>query len=87
MSGRFADIVTDRRSADAELYGGMGEHGGRDLLLRAMDRDLDAGIRQRLVRTVASHDVTIWENELISPPEDPEHCPPAVVWRYLGKLV
>jgi RNA polymerase sigma-70 factor (ECF subfamily) len=77
---RFADVVTDRWSPDIELYGGMGERGGRDLLLRSMDRDLEAGIRQRLVRTVASRDITIWENDLISPPEDPEHCPPAVVW-------
>jgi RNA polymerase sigma-70 factor (ECF subfamily) len=78
--GEFADIVAERWSADAELHDGMGEHGGRDLLLRSMDRDLEAGIRQRLVRTVASRDLTIWANEVISPPEDPDHCPPAVVW-------
>jgi len=45
-----------------------------------MDRDLEAGIRQRLVRTTASRAITIWENELISPPDDPDHCPPAVTW-------
>jgi RNA polymerase sigma-70 factor (ECF subfamily) len=78
--GRFADVVADHWSADVELHGGMGEHGGRDLLLRSMDRDLEAGIRQRLVRTTASRAITIWENELISPPDDPDHCPPAVTW-------
>jgi RNA polymerase sigma-70 factor (ECF subfamily) len=78
--GEFANIVADRWSTGIELRGGMGERGGRDLLLRAMDRDLAAGIRQRLVRTVASRDVTIWENDLINPPDDPDHCPPAVVW-------
>ncbi len=80
VHGRFADVVADRWSPDIELYGGMGERGGRDLLLRSMDRDLEAGIRQRLVRTVASRDITIWENDLINPPEDPDHCPPSVVW-------
>jgi RNA polymerase sigma factor (sigma-70 family) len=80
VHGRFAEIVADRWSPDIQLYGGMGERGGRELLLRAMDRDLEAGIRQRLVRTVASRDITIWENDLISPPEDPDHCPPAVTW-------
>jgi RNA polymerase sigma-70 factor (ECF subfamily) len=80
VRGRFAEVVADRWAADVELHGGMGERGGRDLLLRSMDRDLEAGIRQRLVRTVASRQVTIWENDLISPPDDPGHCPPAVVW-------
>jgi RNA polymerase sigma factor (sigma-70 family) len=78
--GRFADVVADHWSAGVELHGGMGEHGGRDLLLRSMDRDLEAGIRQRLLCTTASRAVTIWENELISPPDDPDHCPPAVTW-------
>jgi RNA polymerase sigma-70 factor (ECF subfamily) len=80
VHGRFADVVADHWSAEVELYGGMGEHGGRDLLLRSMDRDLEAGIRQRLLRTTASRAITIWENELISPPDDPDHCPPAVTW-------
>jgi hypothetical protein len=29
---------------------------------------------------VAGRDVVIWENDLINPPDDPFHCPPAVVW-------
>jgi RNA polymerase sigma-70 factor (ECF subfamily) len=80
VEGRFPEVVAEYWSADVEMYGGMGERGGRDLLLRSMDRDLEAGIRQRLVRTVASRNLTIWENDLISPPEDPEHCPPSVAW-------
>jgi RNA polymerase sigma factor (sigma-70 family) len=78
--GHFSDVVADRWSPDVQLLGGMGERGGRDLLLRAMDRDLNAGIRQRVGRTLASPDITIWENDLINPPEDPDHCPPAVIW-------
>jgi RNA polymerase sigma-70 factor (ECF subfamily) len=78
--GEFSEVVAEWWSPDVQLHGGMGEYGGRNLLLRSMDRDLEAGIRQRLVHTVASRDITIWENEVISPPEDPDHCPPAVVW-------
>ena len=78
--GAFADVVAERWAPGVELRGGMGERGGRDLLLRSMDRDLEAGIRQRLTRTIASRGITIWENELINPPDDPDHCPPAVVW-------
>ncbi|MEU3188614.1 hypothetical protein ABZ707_31125 [Streptomyces sp. NPDC006923] len=26
------------------------------------------------------HFTTIWDMELLSPPDDPEHCPPSVVW-------
>ena len=45
-----------------------------------MNRDLAAGVRQRLRNVVASGDVLIWETDLISPPDDPEHCPPAALW-------
>lgn len=78
--GEFAAIVADRWAPDVRLMGGMGERGGRDMLLWAMDRDLNAGIRQRVNHTVASHDLTLWDNTLMSPPEDPDHCPPAVTW-------
>jgi RNA polymerase sigma-70 factor (ECF subfamily) len=78
--GAFADVVAERWDPAVELRGGMGERGGRDLLLRSMDRDLEAGIRQRVIRTVASPGITLWENELINPPDDPDHCPPAVLW-------
>jgi RNA polymerase sigma factor (sigma-70 family) len=78
--GAFPDVVAERWDPGVELRGGMGERGGRDLLLRSMDRDLEAGIRQRVMRTVASPGITIWENELINPPDDPDHCPPAVIW-------
>jgi RNA polymerase sigma-70 factor (ECF subfamily) len=45
-----------------------------------MECDLEAGVRQRLVHTVASRDITIWEMDMISPADDPEHCPPSLVW-------
>jgi hypothetical protein len=53
---------------------------GFDYLIEVMDRDLGDGVRQRLTNVVASRDVVIWETDLISPPEDPFHCPPALAW-------
>lgn len=53
---------------------------GFDYPIRTMERDLDAGVRQQLVNVVASRDVLIWEVELISPPDDPFHCPPELLW-------
>jgi RNA polymerase sigma factor (sigma-70 family) len=78
--GAFAEVVAERYVPEVELVGGRGERGGRDLLLGGMECDLEAGVRQRLVHTVASQDITIWEMDLLSPPDDPEHCPPSVVW-------
>jgi RNA polymerase sigma factor (sigma-70 family) len=53
---------------------------GFDYLVRAMDRDLSDGVRQRLTNVVASREVVIWETDLISPPDDPFHCPPGALW-------
>jgi len=49
-------------------------------LVRPIEQDLAAGVRHPLRGVTAGRDVLIWENDLISPPEDPEHCPPAVAW-------
>jgi RNA polymerase sigma factor (sigma-70 family) len=59
---------------------GDGHEGGRNLLIRGMDGDLSRGVHQRIRNVVASRDVMIWEADLISPPDDPQHCPPGVVW-------
>jgi RNA polymerase sigma-70 factor (ECF subfamily) len=54
--------------------------GGRDLLLRGMEGDLTAGVRQRPRHVVAARSLAVWEMDLINPADDPEHCPPAVAW-------
>jgi RNA polymerase sigma-70 factor (ECF subfamily) len=79
-AGRFSEVVAERWSSRVTLVAGGGLRGGRDLLLDAMDGDLAAGVRQRPVNTIAGPDVAIWEMDLINPPDDPEHCPPSVVW-------
>jgi RNA polymerase sigma-70 factor (ECF subfamily) len=80
MRGRFDQVVGDFWLPEAQIWYAGRPLGGRDTAIRAMRRDLDYGIRQRLQHVVASEDVLLWETELISPPEDPDHCPPSAVW-------
>lgn len=49
-------------------------------MVAAMDRDFTAGVRHELVDVVASRNHIVWEDRLINPPDDPNHCPPSVVW-------
>lgn len=53
---------------------------GVSSLIEGANCDLDAGVRQRLTGVVASRDILIWQTDVISPPDDPEHCPPAATW-------
>lgn len=53
---------------------------GWDFLVTGMAEDLAAGVRQRAVHLTASRDVTVVEAELLSPDDDPYHCPPRLVW-------
>jgi RNA polymerase sigma factor (sigma-70 family) len=78
--GEFAAVVAQVYAPEAEIVGPQGQRGGLDTLVRIMDTDLNAGVRQRIAGVVAGRDVTIWEADLISPPDDPGHCPPSVVW-------
>jgi len=78
--GAFAEVVADRWAANAELLGGAGERGGTDLMVAGMNGDLEAGVRQRFASALVSKDITLWEMDLLSPPGDPGHCPPAVIW-------
>ncbi|MFD6563733.1 RNA polymerase sigma factor [Micromonospora profundi] len=80
MRGDFDTVVRDSWWPDAEMIVPGGRRGGRDLAVAGMTRDLTAGVRQRLRNVVASGDVLIWETDLISPPDDPEHCPPGALW-------
>lgn len=79
--GGFPALVADRWLPEAEFIAGNGTiRGGPELALYGMDKDLTDGVRQRLAHAVAGRDTMIWTMDLISPPDDPEHCPPGVVW-------
>ncbi|WP_422770080.1 RNA polymerase sigma factor [Plantactinospora sp. WMMC1484] len=53
---------------------------GYDYLVRVMENDLADRVQQRLTNVVAARDITIWEVDLVNPPDDPFHCPPGAVW-------
>jgi len=80
--GEFERVAREAWWPDltAILPSGQRVDDGLTVLLRGMDADLSHGVRQRIRHVVAGSDVTIWEADLISPADDPQHCPPAVVW-------
>lgn len=80
MRGDFHRVVGDLWHPDAEMRMTDRVIGGPDAAVRGMACDLEAGVRQRLVNVVAGPDVLIWETDLISPPDNPDHCPPGAVW-------
>jgi RNA polymerase sigma-70 factor, ECF subfamily len=78
--GEFQRVLADRWSPRVALLGGPEPVIGHGFLARGMAGDLTAGVHQRLVHAVASRDLVVWEMDLLNPPDDPEHCPPAVTW-------
>ena len=78
--GRFAEVVRDTWAPDAEFVPRDGLRAGGALAVAGMTMDLEAGVRQRVFQVAASRDLAIWEAELISPPDRPDHCPPGVIW-------
>ncbi|GGK27635.1 DNA-directed RNA polymerase sigma-70 factor [Streptomyces camponoticapitis] len=79
-SGRFGALLTERWSPEIALLRGNVPVGGRRVLTRGMDSDLEAGVRQRLVHAVAGRSLVVWEMDLLSPVDNPDHCPPSVAW-------
>ena len=80
-AGTFSQALAATWSPELETRWPKGKQThGFDYLAGAMDRDLSAGVKHRLNGVVAGRGVVIWEADLISPPEDPFHCPPSVLW-------
>ncbi|MEE6263269.1 RNA polymerase sigma factor [Plantactinospora sonchi] len=79
--GDFALAVREHWWPDAEFVIPNGQRtSGLDFMIRGMEKDLTDGVRQRIRQVATSGDVLVWEADLISPPDNPEHCPPGVVW-------
>jgi RNA polymerase sigma-70 factor, ECF subfamily len=49
-------------------------------MIAAMNWELSVGVRQHMDNAIASRDLAIWDMTITNPPEDPQHCPPAVTW-------
>jgi RNA polymerase sigma-70 factor (ECF subfamily) len=73
LDGRWSDDLV-MRWPNGSRSTGLGS------VFAVMGTDYDGGVRYRLVNVVAGPGITIWENEFVNPPEDPEHCPPAGTW-------
>jgi RNA polymerase sigma factor (sigma-70 family) len=80
MRGGFHEVVQDMWLPEAEMVVGGEVRGGRTFAVQGMNGDLADGVRQRLSNVVAGAGLLIWETELLSPADDPEHCPPGALW-------
>jgi RNA polymerase sigma-70 factor (ECF subfamily) len=79
--GQFGAVLADHWSPTVESIWPRGVRAtGLDFLVRGMDHDLADGVGHRLTNVLASRDLDIWEFDLVSPPENPSHCPPGAVW-------
>ena len=78
--GGLASALSDRWSPHVEVTWPTGKVTGIGYLAGAFERDLADGVRHKLVNVVASREVVVWEDALLSPPQDPFHCPPGVAW-------
>ena len=81
VEGGLAGVVADLAEPGMVLAGWWGTvpH-GRDLLVRILSSDAEAGVRERVLDVSASTRFTVMDCALVSPPWDPTHCPPAVLW-------
>lgn len=78
--GHFGSLLTERWSPEIALLRGGVPVGDLGVLVRGMDGDMEAGVRQRLVHAVAGRSLVVWEMDILNPRDAPEHCPPAVAW-------
>ena len=62
------------------MAGRWGAVPSRDLLVHILRSDAADGVGYRVMEVTASRRFTVMECELISPPWDPTHCPPSVLW-------
>ncbi|HEY7069972.1 MAG TPA: sigma-70 family RNA polymerase sigma factor [Acidimicrobiales bacterium] len=81
IKGDLAGVVADLAEPGMVMAGWWGSvPDARDLLVRILSMDAEAGVRERVVDVCASTRFTLMDCELVSPPWDPTHCPPAVLW-------
>ncbi len=77
LASTVADL-THRHMAMAGWWGSVAD--GRSLLMHMLRSDDADGVRERVLDVTASTRFMVMECELISPPWEPTHCPPSVLW-------
>lgn len=88
--GEFSRALAQLATPEMRMIGPKGQRDqGHGLIVRMMESDLTDGVGHRLDTVTAGRRTTILECDLISPPWDPEHCPPGVMWliRYAGDTI
>ncbi|GAB7044117.1 MULTISPECIES: RNA polymerase sigma factor [Catenuloplanes] len=78
--GDYAAMLAGIFHRDARLTLEGRPIGGPGALIGMMDFTYGAGVRTRLREATAGRDLLIWETDFVNPPDDPEHCPPGMVW-------
>jgi RNA polymerase sigma factor (sigma-70 family) len=83
--GRFSSAAGELFEPGVRIVGPT-RGWGTDLafLTYALNSDRDAGVRHVLRNVIAGSRITIWEMDLVSPRDDPNHCPPSIVWAHFG---
>jgi RNA polymerase sigma factor (sigma-70 family) len=82
--GRFACAAGEMFHPDLTIVG-PNRAWGTDLpfLVHVIDGDRTDGVQHRMRNVVAGTRITIWEMDLVSPADDPTHCPPSIVWAHV----
>jgi RNA polymerase sigma-70 factor (ECF subfamily) len=76
LAGRDPEPYAAMFASDADITSSGLVVQGRDQIRRMCEQDLVDGIGARLVDVVSSAAITVIESEWVSPPDDPQHCPP-----------
>jgi RNA polymerase sigma factor (sigma-70 family) len=80
----YADLTAHGVAAMVDSHGGANgpwpmPH-GRGMLGLMLLADAEDGVKEQPFDVTASRSATVVECRLISPPWDPDHCPPSVLW-------
>jgi RNA polymerase sigma factor (sigma-70 family) len=78
--GSFTGMIRDRFHPGATMTLAGALTATPAFLQNMLDFTGGAGVRMRLTEVAASRDLMVWETDFISPADDPEHCPPGLVW-------
>ena len=78
LAGRDPDPYVAMFAPDADIAASGLVVQGRDQIRAMCEQDLDDGTGTRLVDVVSSAAITVIESKFVNPPDDPQHCPPAV---------
>ena len=57
---------------------------GREFLAAEIEQDLDDNVRLEPERIVSNNGVAVFEGRFVNPPDDPDHCPPAIALVLFG---